>query len=70
MKTKIYSLFIALIVCLNVQAVGEFNLDKADEAYTAGSYDTALEIYNSALDKGYESADLYYNVANCYFRKG
>lgn len=70
MKTKIYSLFVALIVCLNVQAVGEFNLDKADEAYTAGSYDTALEIYNSALDKGYESADLYYNVANCYFRKG
>ena len=70
MKTKIYSLFIALIVCLNVQAVGEFNLDKADEAYTAGSYDTALEIYTSALDKGYESADLYYNVANCYFRKG
>ena len=70
MKTKIYSLFVALIVCLNVQAVGEFNLDKADEAYTAGSYDTALEIYTSALDKGYESADLYYNVANCYFRKG
>lgn len=70
MKTKIYSLFVALIVCLNVQAVGQFNLDKADEAYTAGSYDTALEIYTSALDKGYESADLYYNVANCYFRKG
>ena len=70
MKNKIYSLFIALIVCLNVQAVGEFNLDKADEAYTAGNYDTALEIYNAALDKGYESADLYYNVANCHFRKG
>jgi tetratricopeptide (TPR) repeat protein len=70
MKTKIYSLFVALIVCLNVQAVGEFNLDKADVAYTAGEFNNALEIYNSALEKGYESADLYYNVANCYFRKG
>lgn len=70
MKNKIYSLFIALIVCLNVQAVGEFNLDKADVAYTAGEFNNALEIYQSALDKGYESADLYYNVANCYFRKG
>ncbi|MEE0989690.1 MAG: tetratricopeptide repeat protein [Paludibacteraceae bacterium] len=70
MKNKIYSLFIALIVCLNVQAVGEFNLDKADVAYTAGEFNNALEIYNSALEKGYESADLYYNVANCYFRKG
>jgi tetratricopeptide (TPR) repeat protein len=53
-----------------VQAVGEFNLDKADVAYTAGEFNNALEIYNSALEKGYESADLYYNVANCYFRKG
>lgn len=70
MKNRIYSLFIALIVCLNVQAVGEFNLDKADVAYTAGEFNNALEIYQSALDKGYESADLYYNVANCYFRKG
>lgn len=70
MKNKIYSLFIALIVCLNVQAVGEFNLDKADVAYTAGEFNNALEIYQSALDKGYESADLYYNVANFYFRKG
>lgn len=70
MKSKIYSLFIALIVCLNISAVGEFNFVKAEMAYTAGEYDTALEVYNSALDKGYESADLYYNVANCYFRKG
>ena len=70
MKTKIYSLFVALIVCLNVQAVGDFNLSEAELAYTAGEYDTALKVYNSALDKGYESADLYYNVANCYYRKG
>jgi tetratricopeptide (TPR) repeat protein len=29
-----------------------------------------LGIYNSALEMGYESADLYYNVANCHYRKG
>ncbi len=70
MKNKIYSLIISLIFCLNVQAVGLFNFEKAEEAYTAGEYATALGIYNSALEMGYESADLYYNVANCYFRKG
>lgn len=70
MKNKIYSLIISLIFCLNVQAVGFFNFTKAEEAYTAGEYETALGIYNSALEMGYESADLYYNVANCYFRKG
>lgn len=70
MKNKIYSLIISLVFCLNVQAVGFFNFEKAEEAYTAGEYATALGIYNSALEMGYESADLYYNVANCYFRKG
>ena len=70
MKNKIYSLIISLIFCLNVQAVGFFNFEKAEEAYTDGEYATALGIYNSALEMGYESADLYYNVANCYFRKG
>lgn len=70
MKNKIYSLIISLIFCLNVQAVGFFNIEKAEEAYTAGEYETALSIYNSALEMGYESADLYYNVANCHYRKG
>jgi tetratricopeptide (TPR) repeat protein len=70
MKNKIYSILVALIVCLNVQAKVDFNLEKAELAYTAGEYNTALEVYNSALDMGYESADLYYNVANCYYRKG
>ena len=70
MRNKIYSILVALIVCLNVQAKVDFNLEKAELAYTAGEYNTALEVYNSALDMGYESADLYYNVANCYFRKG
>ena len=63
-------LIISLIFCLNVQAVGFFNFEKADEAYTAGEYETALSIYISALEMGYESADLYYNVANCHYRKG
>jgi tetratricopeptide (TPR) repeat protein len=70
MKTKIYSILIALIVCFNTYANGNFNLEKAEQAYAAAEYDTALETYNSALDMGYESADLYYNVANCYYRKG
>lgn len=70
MKTKIYSILIAFIVCFNTYAIGDFNLEKAEQAYAATEYDKALEVYNSALEMGYESADLYYNVANCYYRKG
>ena len=58
------------MVCFNIQANENFELIKAEEAYAASDYDKALEIYKSVLDKGYESADLYYNVANCFYRKG
>ena len=70
MKIKIYGILVALLVCFNIQANEKFELIKAEEAYAASDYDKALEIYKSVLDKGYESADLYYNVANCFYRKG
>lgn len=70
MKIKIYGILVALLVCFNIQANENFELIKAEEAYAASDYDKALEIYKSVLDKGYESADLYYNVANCFYRKG
>lgn len=70
MKIKIYGILVALLVCINIQANENFELIKAEEAYAASDYDKALEIYKSVLDKGYESADLYYNVANCFYRKG
>ena len=70
MKIKIYGILVALLVCFNIQANENFELIKAEEAYAASDYDKALEIYKSVLDKGYESADLYYNVANiCYLLK-
>lgn len=70
MKIKIYGILVALLVCFNIQANENFELIKAEEAYATSDYDKALEIYKSVLDKGYESADLYYNVANCFYRKG
>lgn len=70
MKIKIYGILVALLVCFNIQANENFELIKAEEVYAASDYDKALEIYKSVLDKGYESADLYYNVANCFYRKG
>lgn len=70
MKNKILGILIALLVSFNLHANDNFNLAGADEAYAAGEYDKALEIYKAVLDKGYESADLYYNIANCYFRNG
>lgn len=68
MKTKIYSLIIVLLACMNLQANENFNLNAAEQAYAAGEYEKALAEYNAVLEQGYESADLYYNIANCHYR--
>ena len=42
----------------------------ANAAYNAGEWDKALENYMIIADKELESAPLYYNMANAYFKNG
>ncbi|MEO5357304.1 MAG: SH3 domain-containing protein [Nitrospirae bacterium YQR-1] len=42
---------------------------KASALYMEGKYDDALKQYDSLLKEGYESGNLYYNMANCYIKK-
>ena len=42
----------------------------ANAAYNAGEWDKALTNYVIIAEKGLESAPLYYNMANTYFKKG
>lgn len=44
--------------------------DQASVDYHAGKYDAAIEGYNQLLASGVESANLYYNLANSYVKKG
>lgn len=43
--------------------------DAAAAAYNAGDYDTAIEYYTTILSGNRHSADLYYNLANAYFKR-
>ena len=43
--------------------------ESANAAYNAGEWDKALTNYKIIADKGLESAPLYYNMANAYFKK-
>lgn len=43
---------------------------EANKAYTDGQYEQALEQYNQILSSGQESAALYYNLGNTYYRLG
>lgn len=79
MKTKnIYSLLISSIAFLSVFPSPAFPADNSDTSpfyrgniyYEQGNYDEAIEQYDSILDSGVETGNLYYNLGNCYFKKG
>ena len=43
---------------------------KGNQLYEAGDYTGALEAYRQVLTRDYESAALYYNMGNAYYRLG
>jgi tetratricopeptide (TPR) repeat protein len=43
---------------------------KANTTYRRGDYVTAAQIYESILNKGLKSGELYYNLGNCYYKSG
>jgi tetratricopeptide (TPR) repeat protein len=43
---------------------------KATSLYEAERYDEAIAEYTLLLRRGFESGPLYYNLGNCYFKKG
>jgi len=48
----------------------EHDFLEASHAYKENNYDQAIALYEAMLMKGYESGNLYYNLANNYFKKG
>ena len=49
-------------------AVTPADLEKANRAYTAGSYQAAADLYLKLTEAGYGSPVLYYNLGNAYFK--
>lgn len=42
--------------------------DEGNAAYREGDYQGAIDAYNKAIDKGYVSGTLFYNLGNAYYR--
>jgi tetratricopeptide (TPR) repeat protein len=49
-------------------AVQENLMDVANQSYSSGDYTSAVSQYESILATGYESAGLYFNLGNAYFK--
>ena len=46
----------------------ETTFDNANSAYNAGQFEKAVMLYKEILESGQQSAELYFNLANSYYR--
>lgn len=66
---KIFSILI-LFSTLSIWAQTPQQLmQQGNDAYAKGDFNAAAEAYNAILEGGNESADLYYNLGNTYYRQ-
>lgn len=61
-------LFLILLLALPVAAQNESLFEKGNSAYNEGNYEAAINNYEQILENGETSADLYYNLANSYYK--
>lgn len=64
MKNILYLLFLVLTTTVLAQN----NFEKANKLYQDAKYQEAVEAYQLLVKNNQESAELYYNIANCYFK--
>lgn len=72
MKTGISFLkiivFTFLFFSLKVSFSTEKLIDSARIYYSQSEYEKALEKYKQIIEKDYRSAELFYNIGNCYYK--
>lgn len=67
MKTNILTFFLVFASTLLWAAPAD-SLSKANNLYNEGKFQEAIGTYERILSMGYESAELYYNLGNAYYR--
>jgi tetratricopeptide (TPR) repeat protein len=70
MKLKFYILaFCLLFITISANSqTPEKSFEQANNYYISGNFEQAIEIYRAIIDDGYQSAELFYNLGNSYFR--
>lgn len=67
MKVYLYIIVLFLFVW-SVTAQEKSLFDRATDAYAEGDYKAAIEDYKAILDEGKVSPEVYYNLANSYYK--
>ncbi len=76
MLKKFITIFFTVLFCLTVYGVAS-NAQDTDRLFNEGNrlyqqedFRGAVEQYKSALNSGFESFELYYNIGNAFFKQG
>ncbi len=71
---RLFLQIFSILLILIVSSANGYNADSlfnsAGNYYQNQDYDEALKIYLEIEQKNYESAPLYFNIGNCFFKKG
>lgn len=69
MLKSIKILFALLIFSLVAVAnENQVFLDSANNAYSKGNFETAINYYEKIINNGYEATEVYYNLGNAYYK--
>jgi tetratricopeptide (TPR) repeat protein len=69
-RTLRLAAFLLLLCTLQPAIAAEIDVrfESANQAYRAADYQKSARLYEEILSQGYESAALYYNLGNCYYK--
>lgn len=68
MKRPVITIILLFIATALAAQVPEAIMEKGNKEYSQGKYDVAIQLYEDVVKQGYESANLYYNLGNAYFK--
>lgn len=68
MRIKGLLFLLFAILCTESHAQSEVLFEKATEAYNEGEFEKAISFYDDILKNGKHSAELYFNLGNCYYK--
>ena len=68
MKKIVLILSVIILPFINFAQENNLLIDSAKVYYTKGEYQKAVDSYNKVLNSGFESAELYYNIGNSYYK--
>lgn len=67
---KAIIIFILGIIQTSIYSQAKLNVifDNANKLYAQEKYEESIKYYNQILDNGYESAEVYFNLGNAFFK--